>query len=91
MDLQQRITLYIELQYQRAQLFTLKDFPFHTICGAKIYTLKGKTPFLGIYDVFCGGVNKVSPFVILTEKGFLGGIRPSNNLLLLPTKIYREV
>ena len=81
MELQQRITLYIELQYKRVQLFTLKDFPFHTI----------KPPFLGIYDIFCGGVNKVSPFVILTEKGFLGGIRPSNNLLLLPTKIYRGV
>ena len=52
MELQQRITLNIELRYQRAQLFTLKDFPFHTICGAKIYTLKGKTPFLGIYDIF---------------------------------------
>ena len=34
---------------------------------------------------FARGVNKASPSVILTEKGFLEGILPSNNLLIQPT------
>ena len=37
---------------------------------------KVETLFWAFMRGFCGGVNKVSPSLILTEKGFLGGFVP---------------